>query len=257
MSANVVSIGSWKRGLHTANLEKHRAMLDRVAKENNLDPTVLYAMANIESGFDAGIGNKNYGGLFAIDKKIHAGKWQNPEYNTREAIKLYRSNERTWQNRFGKDDKFTPGKAYLLHQQGAGGGTALYAARNTGKSAAEVLAPFYKKNAAKAGMTPENYVRQYVIKSNGANPNVSARDFANMWINRADALQAAYAGKTWTPTTEEVATEVAEQEAPKPMTSPIQQGTGVEIKNVSTTETSRQTKKTLWDKIKSLFRKTS
>lgn len=254
---STVAIGSWKRGLHTNQLEKHRAMLDRIAKENNLDPTVLYAMANIESGFDAGIGNKNYGGLFAIDKKQHEGKWQDPEYNTREAIKLYRLNERTWQNRFGKDDQFSPGKAYLLHQQGAGGGTALYAARNTNKSAAEVLAPFYKKSAAKAGMTPENYVRQYVIKSNGADPNVSARGFANMWINRADALQAAYAGKSWKPDVEDTAPMgVAENEAPKPTISP--QGKWVEVPIQDKMKTlSHKPKQTLWAKIKNLFIKTS
>lgn len=216
---STVTIGNWKRGLHTDALDKHRAMLDRVAKENDLDPTVLYAMANIESGFDAGTGNKNYGGLFAISKREHDGRWQDPEYNTRQAIKLYRANERTWQNRFGKDDTFTPGKAYLLHQQGAGGGTALYAARGTNKSAAEVLAPFYRNVAAKTKMTPEDYVRQYVIKSNGADPNISARDFADMWINRADALQAAYAGKSWQPVTEQSApTEVAET-TPKRTTS--------------------------------------
>lgn len=253
---STVSIGSWKRGLHTNQLEKHRAMLDRIAQENDMDPTVLYAMANIESGFDAGIGNKNYGGLFAIDKKQHAGKWQDPEYNTREAIKLYRSNERTWQNRFGKDDQFSPGKAYLLHQQGAGGGTALYAARNTNKSAAEVLAPFYKKSAAKAGMTPENYVRQYVIKSNGANPNVSAKDFANMWINRVDALQTAYAGKTWEPAAEDtVPMGVAGNESPKSTTSP--QGKWVEIPSKPTETHNRKPKQTLWERIKNLFTKTS
>lgn len=257
---SIVSIGDWKRGLHTSALEKHRGMLDRIAKENNLDPTVLYAMANIESGFKEGADNKNYGGLFAISKKQHAGKWQDPEYNTREAIKLYRSNERTWQNRFGKDDAFTPGKAYLLHQQGAGGGTALYAARNTDRSAAEVLAPFYKKSAAKAGMTPENYVRQKVIKSNGADPNVSARDFANMWINRADALQAAYAGKPWAPAVENTVveetahTEVADKD-PKSMTS---RGVMIEIP-LDPTESSQnhQPRKTLWSKIKRLFTKTS
>lgn len=257
MSTNTVSIGSWKRGLHTTELEKHRGMLDRLAKENNLDPTVLYAMANIESGFKEGVSNTNYGGLFAINKEQHKGKWQDPEYNTREAIKLYRSNERTWQNRFGKDDQFTPGKAYLLHQQGPGGGTALYAARNTDKSAAEVLAPFYKKAAAKVGMTPENYVRQHVIKSNGANPNVSARDFANMWMNRADALHSAYSGKTWTPAVESTASmEVAGDEAPKSIISPTRQGVWVEIKP-KLEESHRQNKITLWGKIKNLFRKTS
>lgn len=239
---STVSIGNWKRGLHTNSLEKHRAMFDRLAAENDLDPTVLYAMANIESGFDAKTGNTNYGGLFAINKKQHAGKWTDPEYNTREAIKLYRQNERTWQNRFGKDDQFTPGKAYLLHQQGAGGGTALYANRNTNKSAAEVLAPFYKGSAAKAKMSPQDYVRKYVIKSNGADPNISARDFANMWMNRADALQSAYAGRNWQPT--DTAQEVAVAQAPKQSTTS------------SVTVASNQTpRKTLWQRIKGLFQR--
>lgn len=244
---STVSIGNWKRGLHTNSLAKHKDMFDRLAAENNLDPTVLYAMANIESGFDAKTGNTNYGGLFAINKKQHAGKWTDPEYNTREAIKLYRQNERTWQKRFGNDDQFTPGKAYLLHQQGAGGGTALYANRNTNKSAAEVLAPFYKGAAAKTKMSPEDYVRKYVIKSNGANPNISARDFANMWMNRADALQNAYAGRDWQPNN--TAQEVAVNSDPKPInrsTSSVMTA-NQEVKAVSN--------KTLWQRIKGIFQR--
>lgn len=248
-----VTIGKWKRGLHTNALEKHRGLLDRIAKENNLDPTVLYAMANIESGFDSNTSNKNYGGLFAINKKAHGEKWKDPEYNTKEAIKLYRENERVWRNRFG-DDSFTPGKAYLLHQQGSGGGTALYAARNTNKSAAEVLAPFYIAAAKKAGVTPVNYVRQYVIKSNGANPDISAKDFANMWINRADALQAAYAGKSFTPLQDDTALqEVAGDASPKTITLPVKNW--IEVPTPSNKETLPQPK-TLWGKIKQLFRKT-
>lgn len=250
-----VKIGNWQRGLHEDKLEKHRAMLDRVAKENGLDPTVLYAMANIESGFDANVGNTNYGGLFAISKKQHNGKWTDPEYNTREAIKLYRSNERTWKNRVGQDDSFSPGKAYLLHQQGAGGGTALYLARNTNQSAAQVLAPFYKGSAKKLGISPEDYVKKYVIKSNGADPNISAGDFANMWINRADALQAAYAGKEWKPAVENEPTtntplQGVEEEIPKP-TRPY-------FKEISTSQaviSPRSKKKTLWQAVKTLFQK--
>lgn len=245
-----VKIGNWSRGLHTAALEKHRGVLDRLAKQNGIDPTVLYAMANIESGFNPNAQNTNYGGLFAISKSQHSGKWTNPEYNTQEAINLYKANQRTWQKRFGADDEFTAGKAYLLHQQGAGGGTALYAARNSNKSAAEVLAPFYRSAAQKAKMTPEQYVQQKVIKSNGADPNISARDFANMWMNRADALQSAYAGKPWKPAVEQDYSEQAQVdtaqevagEAPKP------------LRETSTIPASpNPNKKTLWAVISSLF----
>lgn len=237
-----VKIGNWSRGLHTESLEQQRAILDKVAKENGLDPTVLYAMANIESGFDPKANNTNYGGLFAINKKEHAGKWQDPEYNAREAIKLYRQNEDVWKKRFG-DDAFTPGKAYLLHQQGSGGGTALYAARNTNKSAAEVLAPFYKSSAKKAGLTPEEYVRKKVIKSNGADENISAKDFANMWINRADALQSAYAGKKFNLVEDTPVAEVG-GEAPKAMSSFSPQ---------TQKKVQKKTQKTLWEIVKGLF----
>lgn len=236
-----VKIGKWSRGLHTKELEQQRAVLDKVAKDNGLDPTVLYAMANIESGFNPTANNTNYGGLFAINKKEHEGKWQNPEYNAQEAIKLYRQNERVWKKRFG-DDAFSPGKAYLLHQQGAGGGTALYAARNTNKSAAEVLAPFYKAMAKKAKLSPEEYVRKYVIKSNGADGNISAKDFANMWINRADALQAAYAGKKFNPIMEEIPVEEVGDQSPKMESS------------ISTLPQKKQN--TLWEIVKGLFHRT-
>lgn len=239
-----VKIGNWSRGLHTNSLEKQRPMLNRVAKEHGLDPTVLYAMANIESGFDPNASNTNYGGLFAINKKTHAGKWQDPEYNAREAIKLYRQNENVWKKRFG-DDKFTPGKAYLLHQQGAGGGTALYAARNSNKSAASVLAPFYTSSARKAGLSPEEYVRERVIKPNGADGNISAKDFANMWINRADALQSAYAGKKFNLVEETPVEEVGDTD-PKKMSS---------ISTLAPTPIPKKRQKNLWEIVRGLFRR--
>lgn len=244
---SVVQIGNWKRGLHADKLAKHRPMLDRIAEENGLDPTVLYAMANIESGFDERTGNTNYGGLFAINKKNHSGRWQDPEYNTREAVKLYRQNEKTWKNRVGANDEFSPGKAYLLHQQGAGGGTALYLARNTNKSAAEVLAPFYAGSAKKLSMSPQDYVKKYVIKSNGADPNISAKDFANMWINRADALQTAYAGQPFNPSEETAQQEVAVDDPKLKMISP-------EILT-SMEQTPMEQPKTMWQRVKRLFRK--
>lgn len=255
---STVKIGNWSRGLHTNALEKHRGLLDRMAKENGLDPTVLYAMANIESGFDANTGNKNYGGLFAIDKKQHAGKWQDPEYNTREAIKLFKANAKSWAGRFGADDEFTVGKAYLLHQQGAGGGTALYAARDTNKTAAEVLAPYYAARAKKAGMDPQAWVTKYVIQSNGGQPGMSARDFANMWINRADALQLAYAGKKWNPTQEDTAPQVAEAD-PKPQST--SRGKWVEItptvsKPQVTVPSNRALISRVVSKLTSLFKRT-
>lgn len=190
VSNDSVSIGSWKRSLNHKGLNVHRDMITRKAIEAGIDPNELLAMANIESGFNQHAQNTNYGGLFQIDKSKHKN-WANAEYNTNEAIKLYKQNQRYWNKATGLNN-FNAGIAYLLHQQGMGGGVALHKAKDTNMTAAQALSKFYVSNAKRANMSPEAYVNKYVIKSNGGTERMSARDFYNMWVDRGNALQQGY-----------------------------------------------------------------
>lgn len=190
INSNYVSIGSWKRNLNHKGLNVHRDMITRKAIEAGIDPNELLAMANIESGFNQHAQNTNYGGLFQIDKSKHKN-WANAEYNTDEAIKLYKQNQSYWNKATGSNN-FNAGIAYLLHQQGMGGGVALYKAKDTNMTAAQALSKFYTSNAKRANMSPEAYVNRYVIKSNGGREGMSAREFYDMWVNRGNALREGY-----------------------------------------------------------------
>lgn len=193
LSGDIIKMGNWVRtvkGKSLPGLDKYGDMITRLANEAGVDPAIFLAKANIESGFNPTVGNDYYGGLFAIDKKKHAGKWQDPEYNTREAIKLYFQNKKVWERRF-PDVPYSAGISYLLHQQGPGGGPALYAAKDTNKSAAEVL-----KTVPQWQGESIDWIKRKIIKANGAPENISAGDFARMWMNRGNALADFYRGKT-------------------------------------------------------------
>lgn len=190
VSNDSVSIGSWKRSLNHKGLNVHRDMITRKAIEAGIDPNDLLAMANIESGFNQYAQNTYYGGLFQIEKAKHKN-WANAEYNTDEAIKLYKQNQNYWNKSTGSNN-FSAGIAYLLHQQGMGGGVALYKAKDTNMTAAQALAKFYTSNAKKANMSPEAYVNRYVVKSNGGREGMSAKEFYDMWVNRGNALREGY-----------------------------------------------------------------
>lgn len=178
-----------KRSLYGANYNKHATMITRLAQENGIDPNSLLAFANIESGFNENAQNEVYGGLFQINKSDHKN-WRNPEYNTKEAIKLWKANEKYYKRQFGANAVWDAGTAYLYHQQGMGGATALLKNKNMNVVDA-LMTNSYWRGKGRA------YVARMVAK-NGGNANMTAGQFAGMWINRGNALADGYRGNTGT-----------------------------------------------------------
>lgn len=134
--SNVVA-GTPNKGKYSAlygeNFNKYAPMIVKEAQAQGVDPNTLLSMTYIESKFDPNAANSAYGGLHQISKSQHS-KWADPEYNTREALKLYKANE-AYARKQGIT--FDVGNAYLFHQQGLGGATALL--KNPNLSAAEAL----------------------------------------------------------------------------------------------------------------------
>lgn len=180
--SNVVA-GTPNKGKYSAlygdNFNKYAPMIVKEAQAQGVDPNTLLSMTYIESKFDPNAANSAYGGLHQISKSQHS-KWADPEYNTREALKLYKANE-AYARKQGIT--FDVGNAYLFHQQGLGGATALL--KNPNLSAAEAL-----KKTSQWKNKDVSWINKNVIEANGGRANMSATEFANLWRNKANEVYA-------------------------------------------------------------------
>lgn len=185
--SNVVT-GTPNKGKYSAlygdNFNKYAPMIVREAQAQGVDPNTLLSMTYIESKFDPNAANSAYGGLHQISKAQHS-KWADPEYNTREALKLYKANE-AYARKQGIT--FDVGNAYLFHQQGLGGATALL--KNPNLSAAEAL-----KKTSQWKNKDVSWINKNVIEANGGRANMSATEFANLWRNKANEVYANVRGR--------------------------------------------------------------
>ena len=185
--SNVVA-GTPNKGKYSAlygeNFNKYAPMIVREAQAQGVDPNTLLSMTYIESKFDPNAANSAYGGLHQISKSQHS-KWSDPEYNTREALKLYKANE-AYARKQGIT--FDVGNAYLFHQQGLGGATALL--KNPNLSAAEAL-----KKTSQWKNKDVSWINKNVIEANGGRANMSATEFANLWRNKANEVYANVRGR--------------------------------------------------------------
>lgn len=185
--SNVVA-GTPNKGKYSAlygdNFNKYAPMIVREAQAQGVDPNTLLSMTYIESKFDPNAANSAYGGLHQISKSQHS-KWADPEYNTREALKLYKANE-AYARKQGIT--FDVGNAYLFHQQGLGGATALL--KNPNLSAAEAL-----KKTSQWKNKDVAWINKNVIEANGGRANMSATEFANLWRNKANEVYANVRGR--------------------------------------------------------------
>lgn len=185
--SNVVA-GTPNKGKYSAlygdNFNKYAPMIVREAQAQGVDPNTLLSMTYIESKFDPNAANSAYGGLHQISKSQHS-KWADPEYNTREALKLYKANE-AYARKQGIT--FDVGNAYLFHQQGLGGATALL--KNPNLSAAEAL-----KKTSQWKNKDVAWINKNVIEANGGRTNMSATEFANLWRNKANEVYANVRGR--------------------------------------------------------------
>ena len=185
--SNVVA-GTPNKGKYSAlygeNFNKYAPMIVKEAQAQGVDPNTLLSMTYIESKFDPNAANSAYGGLHQISKSQHS-KWADPEYNTREALKLYKANE-AYARKQGIT--FDVGNAYLFHQQGLGGATALL--KNPNLSAAEAL-----KKTSQWKNKDISWINKNVIEANGGRANMSATEFANLWRNKANEVYANVRGR--------------------------------------------------------------
>lgn len=185
--SNVVA-GTPNKGKYSAlygeNFNKYAPMIIKEAQAQGVDPNTLLSMTYIESKFDPNAANSAYGGLHQISKSQHS-KWADPEYNTREALKLYKANE-AYARKQGIT--FDVGNAYLFHQQGLGGATALL--KNPNLSAAEAL-----KKTSQWKNKDVSWINKNVIEANGGRAGMSATEFANLWRNKANEVYANVRGR--------------------------------------------------------------
>lgn len=161
--------------LYSENFNKYAPMIVKEAQAQGVDPNTLLAMTHIESKFNPNAANSAYGGLFQINKSQHSN-WADPEYNTREALKLYKQNE-AYARKQGIT--FDVGTAYLFHQQGLGGATALL--KNPNLSAAEAL-----KKTSQWKNKDISWINKNIVEANGGKADMSANEFANLWRNKAN-----------------------------------------------------------------------
>lgn len=151
----------------------NRADLERIVAENarryGLDPRTMSRIAEIESSFRPNAKNptSSAGGLFQfIDSTAKSYGLTNrydPATAADAASRLARDNAAILRKRLGRDP--LPGELYLAHQQGAGGAAKLLA--NPNARAVDVV-------GAKA------------VRLNGGSADMTAGQFADLWIGKFD-----------------------------------------------------------------------
>lgn len=143
------------------------SIISEAAQRYGADPAAALRTANIESRGDPMAANPSGAtGLFQFMPKTWAqygrgGDPTDPTANTDAYFRLARDNAAHFQRQFGRAP--TPGESYLMHQQGAGGASALLQSPD---------AP------------AESIVGSKAVLQNGGRPGMTARDFANLWTNK-------------------------------------------------------------------------
>ena len=148
-----------------------RAAIDTAASRYGVDPTALSVIAQLESGGNPAAQNPNSsaGGLFQfIDSTAQqyglTDKFD-PYASADAGARLARDNAASLRRAIGREP--TIGELYLAHQQGAGGASTLLA--NPNQKAIDIVG----RNA---------------VLLNGGNEDMSAQEFANLWINKAQGV---------------------------------------------------------------------
>lgn len=159
------------------------------AMKAGIDPSIMLAMAHIETGGSFNERAKNPGssasGLFQFMKGTR-GKYGldgntvfDARKNSEAGAKMLNENRAYFKKRFGREP--SAGELYLMHQQGIGGGTALMASPNA--LAVDVLTRAHKGNRKRA---------EEIIRKNGGRMDMTAGQFADKWIGKGNSLQKAY-----------------------------------------------------------------
>lgn len=185
--------GGAPKGQYTAsNLRRHnQQIIAEEARKAGIDPSIMLAMAHIETGGSFNERAKNPGssasGLFQFMKGTRGryGLDGNTVFDARKnaaaGARMLNENRAFFRKRFGREP--SAGELYLMHQQGAGGASALLS--NPNALAIDVLTRAHNGNRRLASE---------IIRKNGGRMDMTAGQFSSRWINKGDALQMAYGG---------------------------------------------------------------
>ncbi len=132
-------------------------------------PETMMRIAQIESSLNPAAKNpkSSAAGLFQFvdptwQQYGNGGDRFDPTSNADAAARLTRDNALTFRKAFGRDPSV--GESYLMHQQGAAG--ALKLLQNPDTPAVSLVGP-------------------QAVRLNGGNDAMTARDFAQIWLNKA------------------------------------------------------------------------
>lgn len=184
--------GAPKGQYAASNLRRHnQQIIAEEARKAGIDPSIMLAMAHIETGGSFDERAKNPGssasGLFQFMKGTRGryGLDGNTVFDARKnaaaGARMLNENRAFFRKRFGREP--SAGELYLMHQQGAGGASALLS--NPNALAIDVLTRAHNGNRRLAAE---------IIRKNGGRMDMTAGQFSSRWINKGDALQMAYGG---------------------------------------------------------------
>lgn len=151
--------------------------ISAASQKYDIDPNHMAAIAKLESGFNPNAKNPNStaSGLFQFIKSTAAQYGLtnplDPFASADAAGRMMAENSRALANVLGRMPGV--GELYLAHQQGIGGATALL--RNAGANVIDALSGIYSRERA-----------TQAVKLNGGNVNMTAGEFANKWISKAE-----------------------------------------------------------------------
>lgn len=149
--------------------DKVASIITNAAKAHGLDPDMMMTIAQLESSFDPNAKNPNStaSGLWQFirgtAKQYGVNNPFDPVESTQGAMRLASDNARALRN---AGLPVTAGTLYLAHQQGIGG--ALKLLKNPNAPA-------------------ESIVGAAAVRLNGGRPGMSAGQFANLWMNKANS----------------------------------------------------------------------
>ncbi len=168
------------------NLHNQKIVAEE-AQKAGVDPAIALAMAHIETGgkFNADAWNKwGYAGLFQFSRDNRQGALGqkyglnesnkfDARANSRAGMIMLNENRAAFIKKFGREP--SAGELYLMHQRGQSGAFALLENRD--------------KNVLAVKHTSVKNVTR-----NGGNVNMTAGQFADMWIKKGNAMAATYGG---------------------------------------------------------------
>lgn len=180
--------GSGRAGTPLDNLSANQKKLYALAQKYGEDPAKWLALYEIESASGRKMLNRQSGatGHFQImpqflrDYGVSRAGANDLSASFLAVRKHHARHSARLKTLLGRE--LTAGEYYLGHQQGWGGATALLA--NPDKNVVDALATIMSRRKAGAA-----------VVQNGGRTSMTARQFANMWISKADKLQQQYVGK--------------------------------------------------------------